>query len=203
MAKEWNDTHLNLDLFTEAEYAHLMAAQPHDAEIAQTTLAEQEGLVQSTASPEELVRMLNGLLAVCHDGAYGFADCAEHAQSDNVRALFLRQAEECRMAALEVRAQVKSLHGEPEEGGTASGALHRGWLSVRGTLTGFSDEVLLQECERAQDEMVQAFHDALQMRCPKDLMRVLHELQWHAQNSHDLVKRTRDATRLQVSADAD
>lgn len=197
MAKDWNDTHLNLDLFTEAECAHLMGASRNEP-LAQLSDDAREHSTHPVASPEELIKMLNGLLAACHDGSYGFSDCAEHAQSEQVRSLLMRQADECRMAALELRAQVKSLHGEPEEGGTASGALHRGWLAVRGTLAGFSDEVLLDECERAQDEMLHAYRDALQLHCPKDLTAVLNELQRHAQRSHDQVKMARDAERMRA-----
>jgi uncharacterized protein (TIGR02284 family) len=205
MAKEWNDTHLNLDLFTEASSPHLMAAAHSEPAVAPVRSADsvQENATLPCAPPEDLIRMLNHLLVVCHDGAYGFADCAEHAQSDSVRNLLLRQADECRMAALEVRAQVKSLHGEPEEGGTTGGALHRGWVSVRGTLTGFPDEFLLDECERAQDELQQAYRDALQVQCPQDLLAVLRELQRHAQHSHALVKSARDAERMRAHAEVD
>lgn len=209
MAKEWNDTHLNLDLFTEANAPHLMVATLPEAVVVHATQegqsrdTAQDPLPPASASPEDLVRMLNGLLAICHDGAYGFADCAEHAESEELRTLLMRQADECRMAALEVRAQVKSLHGEPEEGGTASGALHRGWVSVRGTLTGFSDDFLLEECERAQDELLQAHRDALQLQCPADLAAVLRELQRHAQQSHDQVKVARDVARMRANLEAD
>ena len=53
-------------------------------------------------------------------------------------------------------------------GGTVSGAMHRGWMAVKGTLSGYSDINInmLEECERAEDVALAQYRKALKQNLP-------------------------------------
>ena len=51
-------------------------------------------------------------------------------------------------------------------GGTVSGAMHRGWMAVKGTLSGYRDINMLEECERAEDVALAQYRKALKQNLP-------------------------------------
>ena len=110
----------------------------------------------------------------------------------NLRSLFLARAEECQKAAQELQALVVQYGGKPESGGSAAGALHRGWVAVRGTLTSHSDRSMLDECERGEDTALARYRDALQQDLPANVRAVVERQAEGARRNHDLVKGLRD-----------
>ena len=144
---------------------------------------------------QDTIDVLNKLIETCNDGERGFRDVAEHAQSDDLRALFTNRANEIRQACAELRAQVVQLGGEPENGGSASGALHRGWVSLRGSVAGYSDKTMLEECERGEDVALERYRDALDEALP-DHIRMLIERQYEGvKRNHAQVRNLRDQAR--------
>jgi len=99
---------------------------------------------------DDIVETLNDLIATCKDGELGFTACAERVESPDLRQLFTQRAAGCRQAAEELRPFVIQYGGEPETEGSTSGALHRGWVAVRGSLAGFSDQAMLDESSVAR-----------------------------------------------------
>ena len=100
---------------------------------------------------DDIVDVLNDLIENCRDGQYGFQACAEHVKSADIRDLFLARANDCQAAVTELQTLVSQCGGKPDEGGSMSGAVHRGWVAVRGTLAGYTDLGMLEECERGED----------------------------------------------------
>ena len=145
------------------------------------------------ASNDDVIDTLNDLLEACRDGEYGFAACADHTSSTDLRELLLRHAGECRTAGLELQTLIRQLGGEADEGGSVSGALHRGWVSVRGTLGGYSDQAMLDECERGEDAAVASYRKALRTNLPTAIRNVVERQAQGAQRNHDQVKSMRDA----------
>ena len=71
--------------------------------------------------------------------------------------------------------------------------MHCGWVSVKGTLTGYSDYAMLDECERGEDVALANYRKALKQNLPA-VARVLVETQMQgAQRNHDQIKAMRDA----------
>ncbi|MDB5885784.1 MAG: hypothetical protein JWR74_1955 [Polaromonas sp.] len=146
-----------------------------------------------TTDNDEVISTLNNLIETCRDGEYGFSTSAEHTKSPDLKSLLSRHAEECRTAAHELQALVRQLGGEADEGGSVSGALHRGWVSVRGTLTGFSDQAMLDECERGEDVAVASYRKALKQDLPPAILSVVQKQAEGAQRNHDQIKALRDS----------
>ena len=146
-----------------------------------------------TADNDEVIDILNDLLDSCRDGEYGFNSSAEHTKSADLKTTLMRHAEECRVAGQELQTLIRQLGGEPDEGGSMSGALHRGWVSVRGILSGHSDQAMLDECERGEDAAVANYRKALKENLPPAIRSVVERQAEGAQRNHDQIKTMRDA----------
>ena len=80
-----------------------------------------------------------------------------------------------------------------QEGGTASGAVHRTWGELKGKLGG-SDHTLLDTAEQGEDVAKKAYEEALKVSgIPASITSILRKQQPHIQQSHDKVKAMRDA----------
>ncbi|HET6315232.1 MAG TPA: PA2169 family four-helix-bundle protein [Chloroflexota bacterium] len=142
---------------------------------------------------DDIVDTLNDLIETCKDGEFGFTACAKHTTSSELRNIFLQRANECRVAAAELQPYVIQYGGKPDQGGSASGALHRGWVAVRGSLVGFSDQAMLEECERGEDAAMARYRKALkQDTLPEPLLALVQRQQMGVQQNHDQIKALRD-----------
>jgi uncharacterized protein (TIGR02284 family) len=175
----WNRAH-------EQVSAYETAASRSDASLSN---ADTVGV----ADDEEIVDTLNDLLESCRDGEYGFRECAEHARSEDIKVLLHRHSGECRAAGLELQTLIRQLGGKPDDGGSMAGALHRGWVSVRATLSAYSDQAMLNECERGEDAAVARYRKALKQNLPSSIRAVVERQARGAQRNHDQVKALRDA----------
>lgn len=143
----------------------------------------------------DVVDVLDDLLESCRDGEYGFRASAERAESPELKTLFLRHASECAAAAAELEREVRNHGGEPSSGGTMSGALHRGWVSVKAALSSNDDKAVLEECERGEDAAVARYRKALQSPLPAHVRSIVERQAQGAQRNHDEVRALRDRAR--------
>ena len=145
------------------------------------------------ADNDDVIDTLNDLIETSRDGEYGFNTSAEHATSPELKTMLMRHAGECREAALELQALIKQLGGDADEGGSISGALHRGWVSVKGVLSGHSDLSMLEECERGEDAAVASYRKALKQNLPASIRTVVERQAQGTQRNHDQIKAMRDS----------
>ena len=144
---------------------------------------------------QDTIDVLNTLIETCNDGELGFRHVAEHAASPQLKTLFAARAAECRQSCADLRAQVIQLGGDPETGGSTSGALHRGWVALLGSVAGYSDKSLLESCEKAEDSALERYRDALDQALP-DSARLLIETQFEGvKRNHAQVRSLRDQAR--------
>lgn len=144
---------------------------------------------------DDIVDVLNQLIENCRDGQYGFESCAEHVEEPSVRNVFLARASECQSAALELQALVLQYGGKPDDGGSMSGAVHRGWVAVKGTLAGYSTHAVLEECERGEDVAKARYRKALEQGLPEPVRAVVERQYQGVLRNHDQVRNLRDAYR--------
>lgn len=141
----------------------------------------------------DAIDTLNDLLETCRDGEYGFRECAEHTKALDIKTVLNQRASECRFAATELEAMIKQMGSEPDEGGTVSAALHRGWVAVKGTLSGYSDYDMLDECERGEDVALARYRKARKQTLPASAMTLVVKQAEGVQRNHDQIKAMRDA----------
>ncbi|MEY4563171.1 MAG: hypothetical protein RLZZ618_2448 [Pseudomonadota bacterium] len=147
---------------------------------------------------DDIVDTLNDLIETCKDGELGFTACAERVTSSELRRVFTQRAAECRQAADELRPFVIQYGGEPENDGSTAGALHRGWVAVRGSLAGYTDKAMLEECERGEDAALGRYRAAMKEEAlPETLRALIARQQLGVQANHDQIKRLRDSVRAE------
>lgn len=139
--------------------------------------------------------VLNDLIETSKDGEKGFLKASEDAEAPELKTLFAQCAERCGQGASELQALVASAGGTANDTGSVSGALHRGWISVREALTGRDDKAILDECERGEDYAKAQYRKALEQELPAPTRALIeHQYQGVVAN-HDRVKALRDRFR--------
>jgi len=148
----------------------------------------------STASitNDEVLSILDDLLENSRDGEYGFRACADEVEDTQVKQVFENRAVQCATAAEELATLIRSLGGEVDKGGSVSGALHRGWVHVKGTLGADSALSMLEECERGEDSAVARYRKALKNDLPAEVLAVVQRQADGAQRNHDQIRDLRD-----------
>ena len=144
---------------------------------------------------DDIIDTLNKLIETCKDGEYGFRTSAEHVKSEQLRTVFLERAESCRKGATELQELVVRCGGQPKDDSSASGTLHRGWVNLKGKLTGDSDQAALDECERGEDAALARYRDAIKEDLPDDVAAVVQRQYEGVKRNHDLVRQLRDQHR--------
>jgi len=145
---------------------------------------------------DDVIDVLQDLAECCKDGEYGFRACAEQAKRADLKSLFLQRADDCRGAAQELNEQIRSLGGKATEHGSAAGAIHRGWVSVKSALSKYDDKAVLEECERGEDNAKARYAKALKKPLPAGVKLIVERQMQGVQRNHDQVKMLRDQARV-------
>ena len=148
-----------------------------------------------TLASNDVVDILNDLIENSRDGEYGFRTCAEEVESAEMKRVFSDRAAACAQGASELVQLVTAYGGKPAEGGTATGAMHRGWVHVKGAVGANSELSMLEECERGEDAAVARYRKALKQNLPADVRSVVERQAEGAQRNHDQIKMLRDQAR--------
>lgn len=147
------------------------------------------------STQDDTIDTLNDLIETTKDGEYGFRQCAEQAKAPELKQLLADRAAQCAEGAGELQSLVASLGGKPDQGGSASGAMHRGWVSVRSTLSSFTDLAVLEECERGEDKALARYRKALNEPLPANVQSIVERQARGVQANHDLIRDRRNALR--------
>lgn len=143
--------------------------------------------------------LLNDLIKISKDGEQGFRAAAEETASYDLKKIFMERANECSHAVQELQQHVASLNEEPENRGSLLGELHRGWLTLKSSLTGWDEHAILEECERGEDVAKAAYSKALNQNLPDHIRTLIQHQYEGVVKNHDLIKglRTQYAVKKQ------
>ena len=85
--------------------------------------------------------------------------------------------------------------GSVESGTTASGKIYRAWMDVKATFTGNDRKAILASCEFGEDAAQRAYEAAIasDAEMDADVRQLIADQQKTLKNSHDLIKKYRDA----------
>lgn len=144
---------------------------------------------------DEVVSRLNDLIETSKDGEKGFRAAAERAGSAELKTVFEMGAQRCAQGANELQALVYRLGGSPDNSGSISGAVHRGWVDVKSAVSGNDDLAVLEEVERGEDYAVERYRNALNADLPAEVRAVV-ERQYHGViENHNRVRDLRNRYR--------
>jgi uncharacterized protein (TIGR02284 family) len=140
--------------------------------------------------------VLNELIETSRDGEKGFRTAAEDTKNAELKDIFLKRAADCAKGASQLQQLVAKRGEKPEEGGSVAGAMHRGWVNLKATLTGRDDVAILEECERGEDVAKAKYRKALEDDdLPADARQVVQRQYEGVLRNHDQVRALRDRYR--------
>jgi len=154
------------------------------------SLASDDGLGRSAQS--DVISTLNDLIETSKDGEKGFALAAKDAKDPGLVSLFREGEQSCREAARELQEQVRALGGNPDESGSVSGAVHRGWVNLKTAATSRDDKAILEEVERGEDFAKARYAAALKTNLPDGLRQLVERQYQGALSNHDRVRDLRN-----------
>lgn len=146
----------------------------------------------------EVVSTLNGLIEICRDGQQGFMESAENLGDTEIKTLFYKYSQERAGYVGDLQALVQTLGDEPEDSGSFSGTIHRGWLNLKAAITGNDEAGILVEAERGEDAAKSAYESALEMKLPAHIRDSLQTQYAGVKEAHDKVKALRDAAKADI-----
>lgn len=141
---------------------------------------------------KDVIETVNDLVETCKDGEYGFRRCAERVEAQSLKQTLDRHADECRKSATDLQNIITQLGGTAETGGSALGAVHRGWVSVRDALSGNSDAGVLDECERGEDAALERYRSALEEALPPHVRNIVERQYEGVKRNHDEIRALRN-----------
>ncbi|PYR95000.1 MAG: aldehyde dehydrogenase [Acidobacteria bacterium] len=134
------------------------------------------------------ISTLNDLIETCRDGEKGFRTAADGVKDPHVKALFERYVRQRAEMVRELQEQVRKLGGNPDQSGSVSASLHRGWMNIKSLVTGNDDGAIIAEAERGEDVAKAAYAKALKEDLPAGARTLI-------QSQADIVKLAHDEVR--------
>lgn len=151
------------------------------------------------ASNDDVISTLNGLIETNKDGQEGFKTAAEGLQNSELKSVFYEFAQQRSQFSGELQNAVRELGGDPENSGSVSGAIHRGWINIKSAVTGNDDAAILNEAERGEDVAKNAYKNALEEELPANIRSIVEQQYSAVQTAHDRVRDLRDSANNSAS----
>ena len=108
------------------------------------------------------ISTLNTLIATTIDSITGYEDSAKNIHDERLREVFRSRADERQKVVEELRAEVRRLGGDPEEGGSFLGKAHQRFEDLKAAITGRDEKAIINEVERGEDYLKEKWQAALQ-----------------------------------------
>lgn len=141
---------------------------------------------------DKAVSVLNNLIETCKDGEQGFKTAAEGLTSSDLKSKFLDYSRERAQMSAELRAEVRRLGGDPEQSGSMTASMHRGWVDIKSVITGKDDHAIVAEAERGEDVAKAAYESALKETLPASAQMLVQQQAAKVRRAHDEVRDLRD-----------
>lgn len=131
--------------------------------------------------------VLNHLIEICRDGEKGFQNAANHVTDATLRDLLTSMAAQRKAFAEELLPHAQRLGGASGSDGSGAARLHRGWMTLKGALSGHGDLAIITEAERGEDAALGAYKEALAGVLPPTIRDLVERQCTKVQASRDRV----------------
>jgi uncharacterized protein (TIGR02284 family) len=150
---------------------------------------------------EKITGLLNDLIRINNDRIVGYEKALDELkeETEDLRPLFLRYAQESRGYARELTTEVNRLGGEATDGTTNSGKIYRVWMDLKAVVAGKDRKATLENCEFGEDAAQKAYDMALNSdeQLEPSLRDLIVRQKTELRIAHDEVKRLRDLQKTQ------
>ncbi len=174
----------------------------NEFDTSRSSTTETDFTSSSKPTNDEVISTLNGLIETCKDGQDGFKAAAEGVERSDLKSLFYEFGQQRSQFVGELQTLVQTLGGDPEDSGSLSASLHRGWINIKSAVTGKDEGSILNECERGEDAAKKAYKDALEQPLPSHVLETVQTQYASVQSAHDRVKALRDSANNTTSSSA-
>lgn len=138
--------------------------------------------------------VLNDLILINNDRIEGYKKAANQTEDSDLKSLFNEMSSQSVRYANELKQYLKGNKDNPGHDTTFKGKIYRAWMDVKATFGGDDRKGILASCEFGEDAAQKAYKDALgENEITNDVRDVIEEQKRFLQNSHDRVRRMRDA----------
>ena len=165
----------------------------NDYEATRPMTDEVMGMDETHLSNDDVISTLNGLIQTCKDGQYGFKAASEGIERSDLKTVFYEFSQQRAEFAGVLQELVRSLGGDPEDSGSVSAAVHRGWMDIKSLVTGKDEGAILNECERGEDYAKEAYTEALKEKLPANVADVVTQQSHAIVAAHNRVRSLRDS----------
>jgi uncharacterized protein (TIGR02284 family) len=140
--------------------------------------------------------LIHNLIETLKDGQEGFKQAAENVKDPQLKSLFDDYSQQRARFIVELRSKAQSPdEREPDVSGSATGALHRGWINLKAALSRGDDHAILAECERGEDSAVEEYQKALDDGLSAPVREIVSRQYVEIKATHDRIRDLRDATK--------
>jgi uncharacterized protein (TIGR02284 family) len=126
---------------------------------------------------DNLIDQLNQLVRINKEAEAGLLTAAENVKNSELETLFSGHAKQHAKFVSELQEEIRRLDGDPSDSETFGGAVHRGWMGLKSTLSGHSAASLLASCESGEQSAEVAYSDAAKAE-PRGQTHTLIDKHW-------------------------
>jgi uncharacterized protein (TIGR02284 family) len=143
---------------------------------------------------ETPTQTINDLIQICVDGQKGFEAAAKAVDDPVIKDELVGYSWQRQQFANDLKSRLREMGENPSNHGSASGAMHRGWMDVKSAIGANSGHSILAECERGEDVAEEVYRKAMTSGLPAEYAKVVTTQFQTIQRTHDRIKSLRDAT---------
>lgn len=110
------------------------------------------------ASKKAIISDLKGLVAIINDGREGYQSASETTDDVQLKAVFLRYAEQRAAYAEELKSHIAEHGGSDDnDDGGILGALHRSWIDIKQSISNNEDVAILNAVETGEQAALEKY----------------------------------------------
>jgi uncharacterized protein (TIGR02284 family) len=145
---------------------------------------------------QKLTETLNDLIKINNDRITGYEKAADETNTADIdlRAIFLKMANDSRNYIKELSDKIVQLGGKVSTDTTLTGKAYRVWMDVKNTFTGYNKQYILESCEFGEDAAQKAYNNALHSDAEIDAAtrQLIMDQKDSLKTCHDVIKKFRD-----------
>lgn len=143
---------------------------------------------------EQVSSQLNRLLDKNYDAQKGYLTASENASSSVLTSLFETKSNERKKFGEELKSEIKTFGGNPNQSGSIQGTAHRAWMNTKAFFSSNNDESMLEESIRGEKAAVEEYNEILNSKghLPKSTTDILKSQRDSFISSTVLIRRLED-----------
>lgn len=149
---------------------------------------------------KDVAGTLNDLIETCKDGENGFKKASEEAKEASLKTLFAKYSAQRAGYVRELQQAVSSLGEKPAESGHVAATLHRGWMTLKESLSKNEDTALIDEAEAGEDAAIKAYQEASAKTLPSNVLELVRRQFSGIQEAHSTVRNLKHSRHRTSSA---